>query len=99
MTEVDLRYLESRGEYERVDVGSGYFIILWENGEIGFEHICRGVWRDPSEPAVVYRIAPVWPGAVVCRSPLTLAPSVLCLGAANPCNIHGFVENGVWRDA
>ena len=98
MTEVDLRFLENRGEYERINVGMDIYIILWkESGLIGFEHTCAGIWQHPSEVPSDFRVAPLWPGEVVSRDPLTLRPSLFCLGSAKPCGLHGFVENGVWR--
>ncbi len=94
---VDLRFLSDRGPYERIDVGSGVAIILWESGEIGFEHLCTGIWQDPDMDLANYWVAPTWPGAVIAKNPLTLSPSLLCVGAAKDCGLHGFVESGVWR--
>ena len=86
------------GWAERVDVGSGIAIRLWTDGRIGFEHVCPGIWQDPEDgPSVQYVSAPFWPGQLVQRDPLTLSPSLLCLGAANPCGLHGFVTDGTWR--
>jgi hypothetical protein len=95
MTVRDLRFLEP--DVEHVDVGSGVVIDLWPDGRIGFEHACPGIWQDPNEPPVETLIAPFWPGQLVQREPLTLTPSLLCRGAANPCGLHGFVTDGVWR--
>ena len=91
---VDMRFL---GEgVERVDVGSGVFIDLWPDGRIGFEHPCPGTWREEGDTAT-YLVAPFWAGTLVQREPLTLTPSLLCLGAGLPCGLHGFVTDGVWR--
>lgn len=93
---VDLRYLDA--DVERVDVGSDIVIDLWPDGRIGFEHVCPGIWQDPQDgDGVQYLIAPIWPGQMTQREPLTLTPSLLCQGAANPCGLHGFVTEGVWR--
>lgn len=93
---VDLRFLEA--DVERVDVGSGVVIDLWPDGRIGFEHVCPGTWREEGDDTQ-YLVAPFWGGDRISPpgAPLTLTPSLLCLGAGLPCGLHGFVTDGVWR--
>lgn len=97
MGEVDLCFYKQRPYLMRIYVGSDVHIVLFESGEIGMEHICPGIWR---EEGIIeeFRVCPLWGGVIVSENPLTLSPSLLCLGAAKPCGRHGFVENGVWRD-
>lgn len=96
---VDLR---PEGWSKRVEVGEDQrvgpiAILLWDDGRVALEHDCPGVWRDPDDGNQRMLIAPLWSGQVVSRSPLTLSPSLLCLGSAGPCGLHGFVTEGVWR--
>ena len=97
MTEVDLCFYPQRPYRERIDVGSGVHIVLFEDGGIGMEHICQGIFREKGGNEE-FRVCPLWSGVVTCEDPLTLGPSLLCLGAANPCGRHGFVENGAWKE-
>lgn len=50
---------------------------------------CSGLvlWRDGG------LARPVW--TLVSREPLTLSPSIVC----RTCGVHGWIENGLWRDA
>lgn len=97
MERVDLCFYDNRPGGERIDVGSGVHIVLWENGDIGFEHICPGIWQDPGDNQREFLVAPLWGGEIIAKNSLTLRPSLLCLGAGKPCGLHGFVTNGVWK--
>jgi hypothetical protein len=65
-------------------------------------HSTPGVYRPgdvrPDEHRVV--IAPSLAGhAITATDPLTITPSILCLGSAYGCGLHGFVQAGTWVDA
>ncbi len=96
MDTIDLRFYDQKPGFSRTYVGNDIYIAIWHNGDIGFEHYCPGVWQDNNEPEVRFLICPLWPGKIVSYEPLTLRPSLLCNGAANPCGLHGFVTNGLW---
>ena len=97
MSTIDLRFYKQRPYIKRIDVGSGIHIVIFETGDIGFEHVCSGIFPEPGDEEREFLICPLWPGEIVAENPLTLRPSLLCLGSALTCGLHGHVENGVWK--
>lgn len=64
----------------------------------GIRHACPGTYREQGDDTV-YVVAPFIASDLLSEAPLTFAPSVLCKGAGNRCDLHGFITNGVWVDA
>lgn len=74
-------------------------LIGYANGEVGFSHRCNGGDRWPDgETHIVDPLLQLAEGGhtltLVDGIP-TVTPSILC----PDCQIHGFVTDGVWRDA
>lgn len=74
--------------------GTGFRILEWQPGVMGFEHRC-----DRGERGVII-CAPLLQlnkgGHVIVQAdPLTISPSILC----GDCGTHGFVRDGRWVQA
>ena len=95
-TDVEIRRWTVRREYPGVDP----IVIIHEpSGTVRVEHHCNGGGRWPD--GVIHVVAPALQtetGAhTFCVDPMgpTVTPSILC----GDCQLHGFVTNGMWRDA
>lgn len=72
-------------------------LIFRRDGTVGFEHLCTGGIRWGE--GVSHRVAPALDPDhhIVTWGPEgpSVTPSILC----SDCQMHGFVTNGLWRDA
>lgn len=99
---------------ERVEAGDGVQPVAWvwkvdqarqlalvgyANGEVGFSHRCNlGGRAGPDFTALIAPLLQLDGGGhsiTLDAGVPTVTPSILC----PDCGLHGFVTEGVWRDA
>lgn len=74
-------------------------LIGYADGEVGFSHRCNlGGRAGPDFTALIAPLLQLDTGGhsvMLVDGVPTVSPSILC----PDCGIHGFVTDGVWRDA